>query len=229
VTQFESLEPLQRETTSAIIAARIRQAIVDGSLPAGMQLGEVTLAQRLSVSRGPVREAMQRLIEEGLIRKEHNRGLFVVELDDADVTDIYLARRSIERMAIAMLAASRDEATIALLADKIEQMERAADSDDWSAVVELDLGFHEALVASTGSKRLIRMFRTLAAETRLCLIRLESLYTPMSTRWHALAAEHRRLLAAIVNSDEAEVLTLLDAHLDMALHHLDGGGHDTAA
>src|SRR3954452_21222390 len=168
VTQFDALEPLQRETTSSIIANRIRKAIVDGSLPAGMQLGEVMLAQQLSVSRGPVREAMQRLIQEGLIRKEPNRGLFVIELDEQDVRDIYLARRTIERTAIAMLTASRDQPTIDALAAMIEDMEKAADSDDWSAVADLDLGFHELLVESTKSKRLVRMFKTLTAETRMC-------------------------------------------------------------
>jgi DNA-binding GntR family transcriptional regulator len=225
VTKFDALEPLQRETTSSIIANRIRKAIVDGSLPAGMQLGELMLAQQLSVSRGPVREAMQRLIQEGLIRKEPNRGLFVIELDEQDVRDIYLARRTIERTAIAMLTASRDQQTIDALAAMIEEMEKAADSDDWSSVADLDLGFHELLVESTNSKRLVRMFKTLTAETRMCLIRLESLYTPMGTRWHALAAEHRRLLEAIVAGDTEEVVRLLDAHLDMALRFLQAEGH----
>ena len=182
---------------SSIVAERIRQAIVDGSFPGGMQLGEAALAKRLSVSRGPVREALERLLEEGLTRKEPNRGFFVMELGHDDFADIYMARRTIERTAVTMLAASRETGSLARLAAMIEEMEKAADSDNWSSVVALDLAFHEALVESTRSKRLIRDVPNLAAETRMCLIRLEPLYTPMATRWHALADEHRKLLQAI--------------------------------
>src|SRR4051794_22187249 len=93
---FEVLDPVQRDSTPSIIAARIRDAVIDGTFPPGMQLSEAHIASRLGVSRGPVREALQRLIQEGLLRAERHRGVFVIELGIADVRDLYLARAAVE-------------------------------------------------------------------------------------------------------------------------------------
>src|SRR5205085_9265531 len=78
---FENLQPLALETAPERIADQVRASVLDGSLAPGTQLTEVQLAERLGVSRGPVREAMQRLIQEGLLRAERHRGVFVMELD----------------------------------------------------------------------------------------------------------------------------------------------------
>src|SRR5438045_3707747 len=89
---FQGLEPVNQETTPSIIAARLRVGIMNGSIPQGAQLAEAQLAKQLQVSRGPLREAMQRLVQEGLLISERHRGLFVIRLRPDDVLDIYLAR-----------------------------------------------------------------------------------------------------------------------------------------
>ena len=213
---FEGLEPVERETTASIIADRIRERIMDGTFAPGTQLGEAQLASRLAVSRGSVREAMQRLIQEGLLRNERNRGVFVIELDASDVADIYLARGAVERQAMRLLAGNADEELFDRLESTIDGMEQAAQDKNWAAVAEHDLRFHEALVASTGSLRLVRIFRTLLAETRMCMIELESAYTV----WRDLVAEHRELLAAMRRGDEVALLELVDAHFDSAVRGL---------
>ncbi|MGB3662374.1 GntR family transcriptional regulator, partial [Mycolicibacter algericus] len=93
-------EPLSRPSTPELIAERLREAITRGRLTPGQQLGEASLAAQFEVSRGPLREAMQRLVAEGLLRSERNRGIFVVELSDDDVRDVYQARKAIERAAV---------------------------------------------------------------------------------------------------------------------------------
>jgi DNA-binding GntR family transcriptional regulator len=216
MNRFDSLEPVERTTTPGIIADRIREAIINGSLPPGMQLTEAGLSERLRVSRGPVREAMQRLIQEGLLRNERHRGVFVVELKSDDVDDIYLARAAIERTAVSLLAQRPDQRALAALQATVEAMERAASSERWSALADLDLRFHEALVAATNSKRLMRMFRTLMAETRMCVMGLEPGY-PV---WADLVDEHRAILAAMRRGAEAEVLELLDVHFRSAVRDL---------
>ena len=102
------LEPVSRQSTAAIIADRLRDAITRGAFPPGAQLGEVDLAARLGVSRGPLREAMQRLVQEGLLRGERHRGLFVVELGLADVHDIYAARLVVEQAAAGLILRGGD-------------------------------------------------------------------------------------------------------------------------
>jgi DNA-binding GntR family transcriptional regulator len=72
--------PLVQESTPSIIAEKLRQAIAHGELKPGAQLGEAELARKLGVSRGPLREGMQRLTQEGLLVSIRNRGLFVIEV-----------------------------------------------------------------------------------------------------------------------------------------------------
>jgi DNA-binding GntR family transcriptional regulator len=208
---FESLTPLVIETAPERIADQIRASILGGGLAPGTQLTEVQLAERLGVSRGPVREAMQRLIQEGLLRAERHRGVFVMELRADDLADIYIARRAIEREA-AQQALERDRSGLVGTLERIVgEMQTAEDGDDRQKVVEADLRFHEALVDAAGSKRLSRMFRTLIAETRLSIA-----MGMRSHEWRHPAAEHRKLLNAFKRGPKDQVLQRLDEHL---VHH----------
>src|SRR5881392_3540113 len=90
------ISPLDRVPTASRIADQLREAVMSGALPQGSQVGEVNLAAQLGVSRGPVREAMQRLVQEGLMRSISHRGIFVAALTDGDVRDVYAARLAVE-------------------------------------------------------------------------------------------------------------------------------------
>ena len=79
---FDNVAPVARATASARIADTLRAAILDGTVNPGAQLKETALAAQLSVSRGPLREAVQRLIQEGLLWTEPHHGTFVVELQE---------------------------------------------------------------------------------------------------------------------------------------------------
>jgi DNA-binding GntR family transcriptional regulator len=213
---LEKLEPVNRETTPSVIAAQIRGRITDGTFPPKSQLGEAQLAGRLNVSRGPVREALQRLIQEGLLETRRNRGVFVVSLDGDDVADVYLARRAIEREATAILVRCADDAAFDRLDESVEDMYSAAERGAWEELADADLRFHESLVRLSNSKRLQRMFSTLLIETRMCLVRLESAY-PVHKR---LVQEHRNLLGAMRRGDEKAALKLIDEHLKDAVSDL---------
>src|ERR1044072_8287587 len=103
MSELGELEPITRRSTAAIIADQLRSAIMYGSLPPGAQLGAAHPAAKMGVSRGPLREAMQRLVQEGLLRSERHRGLFVIDMDAADVRDVYQARLAIERAACQLI------------------------------------------------------------------------------------------------------------------------------
>lgn len=214
---FEGLEPVALESAASMIADQIRSRIMDGSFAPGTQLGEVQLSERLRTSRGPVREAMQRLIQEGLLRAERHRGVFVVELDDEDIGDIYLARRAIEGTALVLLAARpADDEVFDRIERLVDDMEAAAERHNWVDMADLDLRFHEMIVAATMSKRLIRMFRTLMAETRMCLTELESGYAV----WRDLVGEHRALLGLAREGKVDQLLGAFQQHLDSAVNDL---------
>jgi len=177
MVRLTKLEPLDRVPTSSRIAAQLREAVMSGTLPQGSQVGEVVLAAQLGVSRGPVREAMQRLVQEGLLRSIPHRGIFVVELTDADVRDIYDARQAVESAAMLMIMRRSDVGkAVRRLDAAVARMAAAADRGDGAALSRGDLAFHELLVALSGSIRLQRMASTLLVETRMCLAALTDTY-----------------------------------------------------
>lgn len=221
--QLGELEPVPRRSTVEIISDELRSAIMYGSLPPGTQLGETDLAARLGVSRGPLREAMQRLVQEGLVRSEPHRGLFVITLDQTDVRDVYLARLAIERAACQMIMEDNRGEALVRLTEALKDLVGAARQRDRTAMSDADLAFHQALVAAAGSPRLERMALTLLVETRMCLNALQEKYPEP----HDLVEEHRKLLDAITDGDEERLLQLIEEHMIESIERLrhDGEGH----
>lgn len=213
------LEPVQRKSTAAIVADQLRSAIMYGSLSPGSQMGEAELAARLGVSRGPLREAMQRLVQEGLLHSEPHRGLFVTTLDGDDVRDIYLARLAVERAACERIVRHhRVEAVAELTAAQVRIVAAAAKGGPVE-LSDADQEFHETLVRVSGSPRLQRMAQTLLVEKRMCLTALHDKY-PADVQ--ALVDEHQGLVDAIEAGDETLLLARLEEHMNDALHRLAG-------
>ena len=208
-------EPLNTESTSSMIASKIRGAIVNGAIGPGSQLAEVELAARLKVSRGPVREALQRLVQEGVLIAIRNRGVFVPTFDSDDVTDIYLARQAIESAAISIVIASPDADTRGMQ-KVVGKMQSAAKGMRWSSLAALDAEFHQQLVGATRSHRLMRMLNTLIVESRLCIVALEDAYEATDE----LVEEHVRIFDAIANSDSELATRLISDHMDDAARRL---------
>ncbi|MFD5316731.1 GntR family transcriptional regulator [Streptomyces sp. NPDC127098] len=212
---IEGLVPITRRTTSSLIVDQLRERIVDGTFPPGSQMAEAQLAATFGISRGPVREALQRLVQEGLLVNIKNRGVFVIELGPGDLADVCLSRRLIERKAASLLWKSKDERHLSRLAAAAGEL-AAAEGESWARIVELDLAFHEILVASAESPRLSRMFATLAAETRIGLATRPG----AGRRPTELAAEHRTLVELLRDGTERRLLAAVDAHLDATLRQL---------
>ncbi len=211
--QQASTLPIPRATLASIVTERLRTAIVNGSLKAGSQLSEVELATSFGVSRGPVREALQRLVQEGLLLSEPHRGVFIPVLTDDDVRDIYLAREALESAAIRSIVANGTFGVASRELDRhVAQMERAGAAGDWESVGNSDLEFHVALVEASGSQRLRRMFSTVISETRLCLGAL----TAADARGD-LAPEHRQICDLMQQGKTDQALAVLKKHYDDAV------------
>ncbi|PRW61669.1 GntR family transcriptional regulator [Actinopolyspora mortivallis] len=215
--QAGELEPVQRKSTAAIVADQLRSAIMHGSLAPGSQLGEADLAAQLGVSRGPLREAMQRLVQEGLLQSEPHRGLFVTTMEPEDVHDVYVARLAVERSACEQIVRYHRVDAVAELTAAHAKMVAAVAKDDKEQLTEADQEFHETLVAASRSPRLQRMAQTLLVEKRMCLGSLVQTY-PADTQ--ALVDEHKGLVDAIEAGDEQLVLSRLEAHMNDALQRL---------
>jgi DNA-binding GntR family transcriptional regulator len=205
---------IPRATFASIVGERIRSSVIEGVLPPGSQLNEVELAESFGVSRGPVREALQRLIQEGLLRSEPHRGVFVPIMSVEDIEDIYLAREALETAAVRRITGTSRAATAYKAVDKIVRgMERAEQAGDWALVASRDLDFHTALVAAAESPRLERMFTTVISETRLCL----SVLTAADEARDDLVDEHREISEMIREDNTRAAVAALKKHFDDAV------------
>lgn len=213
------IAPIQQDTTPSLIARQLREAIATGQFAPGQQLSETSMAQSLGVSRSPLREAMQRLTQEGLLISRRNRGLFVIELDERAVRDTYLARAAVERAALEHLIDTGRNAEAAVLVDLADQMERYRGDPSSAEVSLLDMDFHERLVELADSPHLRRMHRTLLTEVRMCLTTMQATYTSVEER----VTEHRELARAIVAGATEHAVRLLREHMNDGMKRLLSG------
>jgi DNA-binding GntR family transcriptional regulator len=214
-----AIEPLLQESTPSMIASRIREAIASGVIAPGSQIGEEQYARRLAVSRGPLREGLQRLAQEGLVTARRNRGHFVIEMTRENVEDMYVARAAVERAAATQIHKRGHRDAAADLLAIVGDMDRAARLGDEGGVSDADVRFHRALVRASGSARLQRIHETLMTETRMCIHALEPTYAVGSTR----VAEHRRIAKSFSGGDPDKTDRLLIAHMEDAITRLVAG------
>ena len=149
------------------VARAIAQWILKGELSAGQKLTEQEVAERLGVSRGPVREALRALADAGLLQIEQNRGAFVrkVQLKEAiEIHDIYSA---LEELAARSAASSLSGAQVEELKTLVESMDAAAEAEDLDWYYALNLNFHQRLVEASGNRRLLDIYNRLLNELHL--------------------------------------------------------------
>jgi DNA-binding GntR family transcriptional regulator len=202
------IDPAQRSTLGVIVTDQLREHVIHGRFEPGTILGEVELAAQFGVSRGPIREALQRLVREGLLRREERRGISVPRLSDDDIADVYVAREAIEAAALAVIVGGDTMSLAAQLRSLAGQMEIAVASGDWVAVADLDMAFHRRVVQAAGSPRLTRLYGTVIGET-FAFFNMTARYPGRERLVH----EHTELAELVADRDIAGVLTALARHL----------------
>ncbi|WP_416429780.1 GntR family transcriptional regulator [Paenarthrobacter nicotinovorans] len=207
------LTPLTQESTSVLVAQKLREKIIDGHFAPGQQINETLVSSQLNLSRGPLREALQRLSQEGLLVNKPNRGVFVVELTAHDVEEIYHLRELLELGAAEIItnqqAGERKRVSRKLL-KVATKLTDAADSEDWLGVSKLDLQFHTTLVSESGNSRLLRTYTTLATESLICMTNFEKAYPTQSSVTH-----HLVLAELIATGSMPEIRAELHQHLSL--------------
>ncbi len=172
---------------------RLKELIVGGRLQPGEHLSEPALAGSLGVSRTPVREALQRLAQEGLVEVQPGRGARVRTLTPAEVAEVYEVRALIEGEAARRAAGRCDEAGLARLEEALAELEGASPSD-YAAQIAADARFHSLLVAAAGNGVLERLFHDLDSALALTRQYSRDLNQTPETRQqhHAITAAIRR-------------------------------------
>lgn len=199
-------------------ASQIRQEIVTGKFVPGQRLQEMTLAQALGVSRGPVREAFKLLKAEGLVYEEPNRGAFVVSLSPADVGEIFEVRLAVETRSIKLITRAQEPRVIDALREHAERLIAAAAAGNDRRVAQVDVDFHEAICEGSGVGRLHQIFLQSVLLWRALLFVDEYLYPVVADA----SDEHSDIVRAILTGEENVAAVTLESHLERSRERLVG-------
>lgn len=200
---------MTRITTTDRVFASLRESIVSGEFPAGSLHSIYRLADLLDVSRTPVREAVLRLADIGLVTIERNRGVRIRGVTVADVRDVFELRLLIEVPAAAFAAAHADAATVAAITSELEHMRRCAAADDEPQFTAHDRMLHQAIGAATGNVRLQAEVQTLRDS-----IQARGASTIRRSRGMVdLAQEHAPIVEAIRTGDPVAAAAHMEQHL----------------
>lgn len=193
--------------------------IIEGSLLPGEQLGEARIAEQLGVSRAPVREALQQLVQQRLLVATRNKGVTVVTFSASDIWEIYDARCAIESHAAVRIIDSgpggRARAIDALRA-RLDGLRAAVKRGDHRQISAADLEFHTTLVASAGNSRLVHAYSILSAQTLACINRLE-IAIPSGEE---VIDDHETLIEALASGEQEATVKAIAEHLTVAASHL---------
>jgi phosphonate utilization transcriptional regulator len=200
---------LIKRTLPQLVQMELERLILSGQLHAGERLNEGAIAERLNVSRGPVREALRTLEEAGLLRFEKNRGATVRVISPEEAVEIYEVRACLEELACRRLAARITDEQLAQLRPLVEQMDPAAEAGDAAAFNSLNMRFHELLVEFAGNSELVVIYRRLVSN--LSLFRRRTLALEGSLR--ESNAEHRRIVE-LLGSRDLSAGSVMREHID---------------
>jgi DNA-binding GntR family transcriptional regulator len=193
------LRSRRAETLSSLVAEELERMIIRGELRAGDRINESALAEMLSISRGPIREACRSLEKSNLVRVVMNRGVFVREMSVAQAAEIYDVRAHLFGLAGRLAANRISFRDVADLRARVAEMQEAKDVDKY---YPLNVDFHARLVELSGNKRVAELYNALSKELHLFrrrgLVEHESMVSSNQ--------EHARIIEALRdhNSDLSE-------------------------
>ena len=188
---------LQSNSLTSVVQGELERMILSGELAPGAKLTEMTLAARLGVSRGPLREAFRMLEEAGLVRTEKNRGVFVRDIPIDEAVEIFDLRAAMDELVGRQLAERITPAQLKEVRAMVDAMEHAVKAADARGYHLLNLQFHDRLVAMAGNRKLCAIYRKLIKELSLFrrLNLADGWLMPIS------AGEHRAIVKAIAGGD----------------------------
>ena len=192
-----------------MVAERIRRGILEGRLRPGDRIRQEAVAQECATSRMPVREALNRLRDEGLVTLVSHVGARVASLDVAELDEIYLLREQLEPLALAESIPGLTAEDHQRLREYVVEMEACADPADPSRWVWIDRLFHLTSYRAAKMPRLLEMIEGFWNTTQ----QYRRAYTRLPNRFATAHMEHRLLLEAIVGRNQEQASALSRVHI----------------
>lgn len=193
-----------------VVFNTLRKAILRGELKPGERLMEIQLANKLGVSRTPIREAIRKLELEGLVLMIPRKGAEVAQITEKNMQDVLEVRKALEELSV-QLACER------ITPEQVEEMKMAAEdfrkvlkSGDVTKIAEADVKFHDIIFAATNNQRLITLLNNLREQ----MYRFRVEYLKQKECYPQLLEEHDKLIALISGGEIEEACELMGCHID---------------
>ena len=193
-----------------VVFNTLRQAILKGELEPGERLMEIQLAERLGVSRTPIREAIRKLELEGLVLMIPRKGAEVAEISEKSLREVLEVRRSLEELAIELACQRITPEELTDLEEAENGFARAVETGEVMAIAESDEHLHELIYQATANERLVQILNNLREQ--MYRYRLE--YIKDEDRRQILVVEHEHILRAIRSRNMAEAKSAVREHID---------------
>ncbi len=193
-----------------VVFNTLRQAILRGELQPGERLLEIHLANKLGVSRTPIREAIRKLELEGLVLMIPRKGAVVAEITEKSLRDVLEVRRALEELAMKLACEKILDGEIEELKAASREFEDALKTGDVTVYAEADVKFHDIIYRTTDNQRLIQLLYNLREQ----MYRYRVEYLKREDSHETLLAEHQYIIETLEKRDASEAVKAVCAHID---------------
>ncbi len=193
-----------------VVFNTLRQAILRGELKPGERLMEIQLANKLGVSRTPIREAIRKLELEGLVLMIPRKGAEVADISEKSLRDVLEVRKALEELAVKLTCDKIKSAQIRELRQAAEEFRRTLKSNDITQIAEADVRFHDVLYEATDNQKLVQLLNNLREQ----MYRYRIEYLKRQEAYPQLLTEHEEIIRRIENREKDEAVEIVCKHID---------------
>lgn len=193
-----------------VVFNTLRQAILRGELKPGERLMEIQLANKLGVSRTPIREALRKLELEGLVNMVPRKGAEVADITEKSLRDVLEVRKALEELSVQLACEKITEEEIEELKRVAERFKDTLDDQDVTKIAEADVAFHDVIYTATDNQKLILLLNNLREQ----MYRYRVEYLKKEEAYPQLIAEHEELIDNISKRKKEEATRIMCEHID---------------
>ncbi len=191
------------------VALYLRNLILGGEIPPGGKINEAEVARQLSISRGPVREALRQIEQEGFVSYTPNKGCTVKTLSPGNMAEVYLIRCTLETLAVRVFEGKLRPGTQQLMQKQCEAMRLAASQKDLPEIVAIDQEFHKTIVQEAGLPTLFKTWSNFDGGNAAIYY---TMYSSDLMPHPRLAENHLIILDAFKTQDIDEINKVIEEH-----------------
>ena len=193
-----------------VVFNTLRRAILRGELKPGERLMEIQLANKLGVSRTPIREAIRKLELEGLVLMIPRKGAEVAEITEKNLRDVLEVRCALEELAVQLACERIDKRGIKELHTAADRFRDVLGSDDITQIAQADEAFHDVIFTATDNERLIQLLNNLREQ----MYRYRIEYLKKKECYPQLLGEHEAIISAIERHDKEKATRITGQHIN---------------